>query len=162
MPSILHSLFAGLIAALLLLQPAIRAGAGCAEALLSASCACSRPIEDDSKAASCCTTREHADPTPVEGARIESAGGHCACELAPVPDATATPAGTGGALDSDGARGWIDACAAAPLCEAQAGRAQLGVPWPPGPPPDHARADHDFVGRHGAARFLTFVCTSRR
>jgi hypothetical protein len=162
MPRAFHSALLAVLAALFCLQPAVRAGASCAQEMLTWSCGCAAAASEPDAHAGCTRGGEDAG-SPADSDSVRSASG-CTCELAPVPDAPARAAQHGSALQGAGLAGhdvpaWIELCAAEPVLAGAALRARLpGLESPPGA----SATPHDFASRAGAVRFLTFLCTSRR
>jgi hypothetical protein len=164
MPRPLHSLLLAVLTALLLVQPAVVAGASCAEEMFTGQCGCTEP-DAAGDARSCCA------PQADEGAlalgalaegdtlRPESP---CDCSLAPVPHAPAAPAHDAAGLTTEGARSWIGLCAALPASSALDAAPAPRWAASDGAPPAAALCPHDLASRGGAARYLTFLCTSLR
>lgn len=158
----LRSLVLGLVAALLLLQPAARAGAGCAASMLTGSCACTEaaaPGSDDEP--SCCEKAEQAaqpesapqdEGAQEDGPRFGAESG-CACTASPLPDLpgapnTADPAG----------RTIVELLKLAARCTLEP--QVLAVPSSEAPPPRAPRPRIAFtVPRASTARALAWFCT---
>jgi hypothetical protein len=159
MPRPLHSLLLAVLTALLLVQPAVLAGASCAEEMLTGRCGCTQ-ADDAPQARSCCATQPD-EGAPGEGTALQ-AGKQCGCTLAPVPHAPAAPAHDGPGLTTGSARTWLDlgaAVSARSLFDAAAAPLWAASD---GSPPGTALRPHDLASRTSAARYLTFLCTSLR
>ena len=88
MPHSLRRLLFGLIAALLLLQPAVRAGAGCAVSLFTGTCPCTAEAEAnaaDGAPSSCCETETTGSD------QDERAPSKCGCEVKAPSELPTTP-----------------------------------------------------------------------
>lgn len=161
MSTALRTLVLCFVAALLLLQPAARAGAGCAETMLTGACECTEAAPSGTlDSGSCCGggdagAQDESSPDDGSGPALAAESG-CQCTASPLPDLPVAPQCTASSSGSLAARVVLAAqCALLRRIEATA--APEHAP-PRAPPPGPA----SIVPRGSTARTLAFLGTCLR
>jgi len=153
----LRSLLFGLIAALLLLQPAVRAGAACASSLFTGTCPCiaaaDEPASDTEKSA-CCGQAQSVDES---GGSTQDPSGpsKCGCSVN-APEQPAAPRTVSVGASQASVLEQIQVAFVVALSELQPVRA-VEAPRPPG-----REAGLLFARGPTTARRLAFLQVSRR
>ncbi len=158
MPNPLRRLLFGLIAALLLLQPAVRAGAGCASTLFTGTCPCTEAPDEtasDEAPSTCCTPAQSSDES--NGTTPDPTGtSKCGCTATTNPEPPATPRTLTVGASQPSVLEQIQVAFAVALPEVHRVRA-VEAPRPPG-----RDSDLQFVRGPTTARRLALLQVSRR
>jgi len=162
MSTALRTLVLGLVAALLLLQPAARAGAGCGETMLTGSCDCTEPAADGAESAGgCCGSADagspdESSPDDEAGPAVAAESG-CQCSASPLPDLPGAPRGQDREASTLGER-----VTQATQCALEQRGGAIAAPElaPPRTPPRARPANH--LSRGSTARTLAFLGTCLR
>ncbi len=151
----LRTLILALVAALLLLQPAARAGAGCAETMLTGSCACTESSAVEGTASCCQGGGDEApeESTPDDGQPQFGTDSGCACTASPLPELPGAPK----TADAE-AGSIVERLALATSC-AQEQRADVVATPEARPPRPRVRAHVSTIPRASTARTLSFLGT---